>query len=354
MISPVRQLYAALVQLESADDLHMNLCDHEDYSALTGSGTARFCEWAHSRIEQRKLIDGLLHSVLRACDISKLAKHLRVSEGKLKGASPQARLEDVLVRLGIRQPMYAPILNDGLKELEAFRTAAETELSGNRVQSLTPGTSAEGLAPACRRGLERMLKLVALFFWDGGLEDTIRTVALEGKHEFRALKEAPSDWSQWFGGADVGTINRVLLATSEEARQRGMRPLFLRQDEELWTKPVFHKVDALGNALNATVHDKIGVGKRLGPACGAAAQLLEIINQQSGLRVPRSIVFFRRSQDAHGTHYDGYDSQGNLVRFFEVEQEYELNTPYVFLAATNPSAVDALCTPMRTFFLQGV
>lgn len=35
---------------------------------------------------------------------------------------------------------------------------------------------------------------------------------------------------------------------------------------------------------------------------------------------------------------------------YEVEQEYELNEPYLFLAATNPSAVDMTCVPFPEAF----
>lgn len=68
------------------------------------------------------------------------------------------------------------------------------------------------------------------------------------------------------------------------------------------------------------------------------------------LRVPAPVQFFRRHDDTHGIHYEGYTADNTHLWFYEVDEYYDLGEPYLFLAATNPSAVDVKCVAFPEAF----
>ena len=74
---------------------------------------------------------------------------------------------------------------------------------------------------------------------------------------------------------------------------------------------------------------------------------------EMGMR-PRTIQFFRRMDDGHCIHHEGYDENGELIRFYESSKSYELHVPHLFVAATNPSAVDVSCSKLRDEFTRSV
>ena len=130
--SPVRRLYAELVALDSADDVHQNLSDMEDsdYKRMTGEPEPRFCEWAYQRLDSRMLVSGLLGTVLRGQDAKRLALRVGCNRQRLEGLAPAIALREALGVLGVKEPALPPPVLDGLDELEHCSRKLEEAITG--------------------------------------------------------------------------------------------------------------------------------------------------------------------------------------------------------------------------------
>jgi len=352
--SPVRQLYDSLCTLMGAEDLHANLNTLDGYRALEGDPEPRFCEWAYEALSRRALAADLQRCVLRPTDIAKLACVLNAKPSSF--ASHDVVLRQTLASIGIREPEIPPELPDGISVLKRFCKWADSELSGMPIEQLEPDEFSRNPVPACRRAIERLLKVIAVFLHDGGLDSLLLDIWTAGQHGF-AARERVADLPGELVKLELGPLNYLLHAASGAVDERGMRIAFLSRATKLWDASVFASVSALGDALNATVHDS---GRRtteaprdlLSRQRKAVGHVLQKIETKK-IRVPRLVQFFRRYTDGHAVHFEGFSDEGQLVRCFETS-EYELHQPYLLCAATNPISVDIVCVPLRDWFRRAV
>jgi hypothetical protein len=365
-VSPVRRLYAALVALDSRDGVHENLLAMEDgeYAKMAGDPEPRFCEWAYQRLENRTLVSGLLGTVLRPSDARRLAVAAGCDARQLDGLAPAITLREAFRALGVHEPTLPSPVRDGLRELE--RCASSLDAAINETQPATLKEPEEsGTSPAVelgRRGAERLLKVLCFFLWDAGFSEIIRCVVSTGLRGYNATDVQSNEWEKWLHGRDLGQFNYLLKAISDEVKARGLRAPFLSIGQDIWPEAAFSPFGSLAEALQTAVHDTQTTvryepepKRRMLKQFKAAEKALSRFSAaSSGLWRPRTIQFFRRVDDGQSIHHEGYDENGGLVRFYESAQHYELHVPYLFVAATNPSAVDFACTKLRSEFTRSV
>ncbi len=354
--SSVRRLYANLcAEFGGEDDVRDNLMALESYQALAGSGEARFCEWAYHSTEERCLIRDLC-AILRPTDSTRLAKLAGCAEEQLRGLGREAVTRLALIQIGVKEPEIPDRLFDGVANLQDVRNRLLEVIQGRSLITQDPAPNdIGGVAGRCRRAAERLLKVITVFLWDGGYAEAITRVVHEGRHGFRPGPRRLDVHGATLFQYDLGTSNHLLKALNHELRSVRVVVPFLRGHDEVWSQRAFDAMARLGEHLNEALHDGHGRGPIDGP------RLLESVDGVLGcvhdqvIRVPRSIRFFRRYEDGQSEdfrHYEGYLDDGKRVRCFEVAERYELHTPYLFLAATNPSAVSMICTPRRAEFLE--
>jgi hypothetical protein len=227
-----------------------------------------------------------------------------------------------------------------------------------------PELEQQGFTPAVelgRRGAERLLKILCFFLWDNGCGEAIKQVVAQGRHGFRAAPGV-TNWEKWLHDQDLGTFNYLLRALSREVASASIALPFLRSDQELWSERAFQSINGLCDAFKPEVHDaqtsaryEADRARRLEQRYRAVDRVLEDIKSVTApILRPRVIQFFRRTGDDDSMHHEGYDDAGRLVQFFESPGPYDLHRPYLFIAATNPSAVDVGCTKMRDEFTRPV
>lgn len=352
-VSPIRRLYATLVSLDSEDGVHENLLTHADYREMGGDPAPRFCEWAYHRQDHRKLVEGLLGAVLRPTDARRLALSVGLSADALKGLGTESIVREALRLLGVNEPTPPRNLKDGVDDLSRYRNRLDEEI---KATNLSPGRNEPIPVELGRKGAERLLKVLCFFLWDNGYADVIRQVVSEGRHGFRAAKVR--DWETWLTDGDLGTFNFLLNAVSAELKQTGVKVHFLGGSLDLWPSRAFQAVTSLCQAFQTVVHDT-QTGARFEPVrqrrlqvqFEAVEKALECIHSVGPpIWRPRVIQFYRRTDDGHSIHHEGLDENGTEVRFFESVDRYELHVPYLFVAATNPSAVDVACCKLRESF----
>lgn len=357
---PVRNLYRLLVELDGKSDLESNLKGIEDYQSLKGPTDARFCEWVYARMEERELLDRLAGSVLRSSDEKKLREELGLPPESRHNSWPDS-LREVLKEIGVYEPEIPSAIDTGEAKL---RKAHEYFSDPGSFDEQTY-SEADGLRDA-RQGLEKMQQVMATFLWQGGLSAEISDVVTEGLHGFDPDKSGilpdveslePSDPRilDTLKSSTAGPLNHLLRALSKECDNRGVQPPFLRTEElELWPERLFQRIKSLLDPLNKLMHQDLKLSKRDRQQYREQIpkRLQKVVKalKDDLLRVPRCVQFFRKSDDGHGLHFEGYTGDGEYISFYEAHQDYELHRPYLFLAATNPDAVDMTCVSYSEVF----
>ncbi len=360
--SPVRRLYQMFVEIGSEEDLAINLEDDEDFKRMVGPVEARFCEWVYHQLEHRQLVDAIADSLLRASEIKRFSSRLKIAPEATKGMDAKAQLRHALAEMGIREPGLPPVVENGIRELRELAAALQrpadsvTDIEGRDI-------SLDGHLVAARRGTERLLKLVATFLWDSGLNDIFCDVVEGNLQEFNNPGlVADSTSSKWLLNGDIGTLNYLLRAVDRERIARKRPLVFSRGQRDYWGDGVFWPVKELGVLFNTGMHDS-GVSaeeRRVRALKIVNAMLANVDGAGPRLRIPQPVQFFRRYFDDLGEHYEGWTmvqqayGEAKLVKFYEVEGGFDLHVPYLFLAATNPSSIDVSCAKLGGWFLNPV
>ena len=354
-VSPVRRLYRALSEFDNPGRIDEDLSSsHIDYRVLKGDPEPRFCEWAYERLEQRQLIEGLIGIVFRPSDVLRFAGQLGCPETSIASLGPPRLLREALSRLGVCEPQSPPRVIDGVEVLRESHRWLDLRLRGCGTPEVEPGHELLGPDGACRRAAERLLKIVTVFCWDAGYEGAIRRIVTEGRHKFKTSKRTPDgDWLPWLLKEwDLGTFNYLLKALSAEVE--GSAIPFARGSAQLWENKAFGAVNELATALNKLTHDKVVRGdERRTDLFEALSTVLQLLDEEV-IRPPRAVQFCRLIDDGHVRHYEGYDQNDKRLQCFECRQSFALHRPYLYLSATNPSALDPICTEFRTEFRQGI
>ncbi len=357
---PVRKLYRLLLDPEIGGALKDNLQCIDDYAELRGPTEARFCEWVYARMEKRQLLDGLAGSLLLFSHEKKLRKQLGLPLESKEFSWPES-LREVLTEIGVCEPELAPTRKDGEYKLRTAKKYFCNSLSAEDID-LQAYNDEKGLHDA-RKGLEKSLQLIAVFLWQTELKEMMRSVIVEGRHGFE-----PGRWTDVEGGENsetsdlrilkslksstAGPLNHLLRALSKECEAQGVRPPFLRGEEgrrELWPEKLFQRIRSLLEPLNKLMHEDLKDSEedrqRFLEQIPDRLEKVVLAIDEDLLRIPRPVRFFRKYHDGHGVHFEGYTNVNERIWFYEVRQDYELGEAYLFLAATNPSAVDMTCVP---------
>lgn len=358
-VLPIRLLYTQLCQMEDrgADTLHYNLqTAHDDYNAMRGSPEPRFYEWAHTRLEGRTFISGITEGVLRTSDLLKLAHQCGVPPKDLQelGKDKALLARRAMGAIGVREPEHPRGIQDGVRAMERAATSLNAVTSGRE-------TTSNGSESLARRGAERFLASLVLFLWDAGHRQILCDVVRERHHGFQAsawlaksLEHGDEKFIDWLlkpRGADLGSMNHLLRCVSKEMAEK--TPAFLGDGRAVWHEDAFRAFDKLARALHPIAHDLNRAEvtaddlQILGNIEKAATSVLELMRDNGIIWRPRAVIFFRRIHDGHGVHYEGWDDTNTRRMFFECQKEFQLHERYVYVAATNPQAVDAACVPQR-------
>lgn len=363
---PIRLLYAQLCQLEDrgAEKLHHNLdAEHDDYKSMRGSPEPRFYEWAHTRLEARTFISGITEGVLRTSDLLKLAVQCGVLPEELEALGKDKILlaRRAMEALGVREPEHPREIQDGVRALQRAAGSLNAAISG-------AGGKSNGSESLARRGAERFLASLVLFLWDAGHRQSLRDVVRERRHGFQAsasvaksLEHGDDKFTDWLlkpRGADLGSMNHLLRCVSLDMKEN--TPTFLGHGRAVWHPDAFEAFDELARALHPIAHDlnraaaPVDDLQILGTVEKAAAAVLGLVCDREIIWRPKAVIFFRRIHDGHGVHYEGWDDTNTRRMFFECQQEYRLHERYVYVAATNPQAVDAACVPLREMHMNPI
>ena len=73
--------------------------------------------------------------------------------------------------------------------------------------------------PACRRAIERLLKLITVFLHDGGLSDLLNEIWSTGKYGFACRRDVP-DLVTEILKLELGPLNYFLYAASSGVHDR--------------------------------------------------------------------------------------------------------------------------------------
>lgn len=352
--SAVRRFYEILEGFSGAEELDYNLrhaCD--DYQNMVGPPKSRFCEWAYTRLEERSLIERLLDGVIRASDTRRISKRVGLTGPEMEDVSPQVRLRESLRAIGIREPQVPDGVEDGIAELREFRASFEWVEAGCTEDVEGRDQSPEGKATAARRGAERLLKLMTRFLWDVGCQDVIADTVEKNLEGFRCDDIEVDDDGEWIADCELGTLNYLLHAADKVRRDRGRDLRFLRDTDQYWSEAIHGCFNGFAGSLQMEVHEKGATQEeRRRAQKGSVSSLLEALENDDIVRVPQPVRFFRRFEDGLGTHYEGFTAapEAKRIKFYEMSDDLELHRTYLFLSATNPSALDAACTELDEVF----
>lgn len=357
MSSPIRYLYEVLCELDSQEAVHVNLCTLPCYSSLVGDPEPRFCEWAHIQIDERTLAANLLGTVLRLSDVQKLAKKANIGQSVLDGLDPENAFRVVLREFGVREPEFAPQICDGTLSLVRLERILDQRTSGVDDPSLGGAGQSRDPVAEGRRGLERLLKVITAFLFNAGLEDVFRKVSMQQLHGYEGPPISDGESHHWLLRQEAGTLNFLLRGVARQNNEKPLLLSFLPRGREVWSEAVFQSTRSLSDSLKPEVHDtSMGLEERMRKQLRALDNFRRKLQegQPPQIQVPQGICFFREYRDAHGLHYEGYTADGERIRCFECEDAYVLHKPYMFMAATNPSAVDFVCVALDEYFLRPV
>ena len=353
---PVQHLYRLLCELDSAEILHQNLLDLEDYASMEGGPEPRFREWAFTRRRQRKLHSGLLGNALRPADAMKLARLAGVPQ--VQGQSPEVALNLTLICIGFRQAEVPLPVMDGVAELRQCLRALDLHLRG--LDTHEDGPAFLDPLATCRRGAERMLKVLCCFIIDAGFDGSVRRAAIEGVGGFRPMEAEPPSWASWIMGADLGTLNHLLRAVGLDMERRDRTLPFLEEGRPLWSKEAHGPLHGLSGALNLRMHDSgvtqpVDQQKQYSNVYRTLDTVLRRVDEQDpAIRLPRTVQFYGREEDGTGVHYKGYTHEGQRRTFYDCPEQYDFHRPYLYMAATNPAPVDPVCVVLRDEFTRKV
>jgi hypothetical protein len=350
-LSPVRRFYRVLCERESPQDVHDNLSVHDDYhNKMIGDLEPRFCEWAYTRLGKRLFVDGLFGTVLRPSEILQMA---RESGMETEGLDPKVLLRKILEKFDIREPGIPDPVPNGIAVLEFYRDRFGCK---HDVISIENTIYTQEPTLSCRRASERLLKLYAYFLYQSEFKDIFefileKNMPIHGFDKPNTLK----NFSNCIKRGVVGVLNPLLRAVSKEASERQALIPFQRNNMPLWNDSLYCAFDRLNKALNWESHDS-GMSRDI---CGenlhkSICDVLDLIEKEE-FRVPRIVQFYRKYDDGHAIHYEGFlDNQEHLCCF--ESGEYQLHRPYLFLSATNPSTVDMVCveTDADAFFWKDI
>lgn len=343
--SPIRRLYQQLIVLDPGGPaaLELNLMQLQDYKELYGAGEARFCEWVYTRLLRRGLVDAH-NALLRSSDLVRLCEISGLKKSTYENCDPRTQFKMVLNKLGVLEPEVPAGIDDGVEEIRAALILGKgPSLEADSTQ----------LINRCRIGMEKLLQMLVIFHRDAGLESLFTRVINEQLHDFKCPDLMLNDTS--VRKATSGVLNRLLYAASCECEQSEPPPYLLKANvRTLWGQIAFERADSLIQSLNKLLHNtnEAERTKEEGSVPKRVEKFLQLIDDRQ-IRLPTTTRFFRRYEDSHGTHYEGIITQGGIqhIHFFEVQERFELNRTYLYLAATNPSAVDMVCIPMPEFLI---
>ncbi len=344
-LSPVRKLYILLSGIHSAEYLHEDLLECNIYKSLVGDPEPRFCEWAYNRIHQKSLANDLVKFALRRSYVYELAKDAKIEPN---GMDSIELLRKVLAVHGINEPAIPRPVVDGIREMNLFQQNLKYKLDSGQALTIEPPPDVD--SATCRRASERFLKLLFMYYSDVDEDDIFSNIWDNDLHGYKSRKNQYENVFECIKKAgDIGTMNPLLRAFSRELESRNMRLAFQRGKSSIWHSTAYKAFDVLNHALNPEFHDKtVPKEKRMEKQLVAICDVLELLKSNL-IRYPKVIQFFRKYEDGHATHYDGYLDTGELIHCFEAG-EYKLHYPYLYLAATNPSSVDMVCTDVDNLF----
>lgn len=344
-LSPVRRLYVLLSGINSADSLHEDLLECDIYKNLVGDLEPRFCEWAYNRIHEKSFANDLVKTVLRRSYVYALAKDVGIDPG---GMDSIVLLGKVLAVHGINEPSIPQKIFDGIQEMNLFYQRLKYQIDPG--QNLTVESPPDVDSATCRRAAERLLKLLFMYYSDVDEYDIFQYIWNNDLHGYKSRKSQYDNVCDCIQKAgDIGTMNPLLRAFSAELDSRNKRLAFQRGKFSIWPSSVYKAFNVLNHALNPEFHDKtVPKEKRMQKQLVAVCEVLELLKNNT-IRYPKVIKFFRKYEDGHATHYDGYLDTGELIHCFEAG-DYRLHRPYLYLAATNPSSVDMVCTDVDNLF----
>ena len=349
--SPVRRLFDVLVELHSVRGVELNIRHDDEFASMIGPLEARFCEWTYVQLERRRLATKLLEcNLMSPANIWSLASRFEIKRGELENLDRRQQVRKALEGLGICEPSLPPAVATGVEEIRALHEVFDAEEMGVNCGIEGVSRDPEAMIPAARRGAERLLKLIVCFLWSVGLDDIIFDVCDQQLQGYRSKGLRPERGSsQWLQKGDLGTLNYLLRAVDRERQERKRELIFLRDRQDYWGDAVFHPFNQLATALSKEVHEGMAREQRRSQQRSATRSVIRIIDGSS-LRIPGVVQFFRQYNDDLGTHYEGWTLHREYpespwkperIKFYEVGVPIELHRPYLYLAATNPSAVDA-------------
>lgn len=356
-LPPVRQLYRILLEMMGSEDLQENLNDAPGYRGLRGEPEQRFCEWAYTMIHDRKFAESLIGSVLRPSEVNDLASRFK-QPPIAEGVSPRTYLTVIMKNhLGIHEPVVPKRVYSGLEALESFSDWATSQVTGKRFSTVEESRFTYDPVAQCRRATERLLKTIAVFFLNTDCKLHMKEVWENSLYGFKTPSPSCDIEQYILTKACITTMNIFLSACSKHLREKNATLPCLKPDLPLWSEAVFSVIRQLSNFLNLDVHDTPSSTQTSEPPLirhlRCVQEILRLIENRK-LPLPRVIQFFRKYDDGHQVyHYDGYNEDGSLLSFFEASG-YQLHRPYLYLSATNPSCLDAVCTDVMPFLYSAI
>ena len=347
-LTPIRRLYRDLCKIQTEECLLENLSGTDGFSELVGDPEPRFCEWAYAKIQEKMFYKSLVPSVLRRTEVKKIAD--------LYGECEPESIIDADLWLGqllrkhhsIHEPCIPVKVNNGLDVIRAFYSFSSASIKkGIPSSTIEESQFSDDPVAACRRATERLMKTITLFLFDAEeCNSKMKYVWEKGLFGFRAPKVVKTKQLGLFiqERCEIGTLNHFLKAYSDFILSENTPLLFLKSDIPLWPARLFNAFEALSTSLNWGVHDmRKSERERLVFQTDSVKRILDL-DRTFELHLPSVIQFFRKYDDGNKVyHYDGYRDDGTLVHFYE-SGLYELHKPYLYLSATNPSCVNAVCT----------
>jgi hypothetical protein len=353
--SPARRLYRLLVDFYSEAIIPRYFLHDDDFQSMVGPFEARFCEWIYHQREHGRLAKRLHDICVRQVEIDYLADKVGLDIENIESLPPTTQLGIVLDALDCGDPKPPPRIHTGVFQLRRLARAFQHDYKPGQTDIEGCDISPEGLVPSARRGAERLLKLLVRFLWDAGFADSLRRVVDEGAHGFQKGLAKTSDDPSWFEHFTLAPLNFLLQAFDAERRERGLELPFMRRGDDIfWHKDAFAAFGKLAKALNKEVHEGMALEERRALQ-KAALQMVTEVFDTGKMRIPQPVQFFRRFSDGYAEHYAGYtyadpfgdeETESERIFFYETNTAFELHRPYLFLAATNPSAVDAACVDL--------
>jgi hypothetical protein len=331
----------------SPEDLDSDLMEDKIYSQLFGSGEARFCEWVYHCMEQRTLVKALC-CVFKPTDTKTLALGIGLDIQNAVNETKDSRFCKILEHLNLIEPQLPPNIDNGVlklrKVLHNFRQWGQN--------SVNPDVIDKELLTA-RRSTERLLKILLSFLVDSDL--AADKILRGGGNGYKFQSIVLENGHINVGKLTLEPLNFALKAISKLHEEEKCLPLFLNFGQTVWHDKAFSAVMGIAEGANPRLHDNPSDPEESQQKVMVGIDRLCSLLDERILRLPKPVQFFRQYHDGHSYHYEGYMSDEERreikVTFYEVrENAYELHKNYLFMSPTNPSALDAVCVPLRKEF----